>query len=350
MFGRLATWIVFGAVLLAAGVLPAEAARYRYGTPAGGGGTGEAGFFLFLEGITANPRNTDSVVATTEAVEDFGGGTNTLSQIVPQWENDFAGRFGGGYGWGEGHSVVASFWGFQTDQTSSGSGPSGGFTHFAIGPPIRRTSGDYVGDQGSPGSWDMKTEIEAATADVAYVHTQAVAETFTLAWSGGLRYATYEERTNGSYDEASIPLGVSSFLASKSNEGEMIGVRGALRGRWRFAKSFAIDAALGLAFLDGELRGRSSLTPSGSGNSATTPASLAEITDDSRSGTQRDMELTASWFVVGEAVRIWAGWEQQVWEGIVTDQVRNFPGTSAPLRNRDSVTLSGYKLGVFVRF
>ena len=62
------------------------------------------------------------------------------------------------------------------------------------------------------------------------------------------------------------------------------------------------------------------------------------------------MELTASWFVVGDAVRIWAGWEQQVWEGIVTDQVRNFPGTSAPLRNRDSVTLSGYKLGIFVRF
>ena len=350
MFGRLGAWIVLGAVLLVAGVPPAEAARYRYGTSGGGGTTSEGGFFLFLEGITANPRNTDSVVATTEAVEDFGGGTNSLTQIVPLWENDFAGRFGGGYGWGEGHSFVVSFWGFETDQASSGSGPSGGFTHFAIGPPIRRTSGDYDGDQGNPGSWETLTEIEAATADAAYVHEQAVAESFTLAWSAGLRYATYEERTNGSYDEAGIPLGVSSFAASKSNEGEMIGLRGALRGRWRFAKSFAVDAALGLAFLDGELRGRSSLVPDGSANAATTPASLAEITDDSRSGTQRDMELTASWFVVGEAVRIWAGWEQQVWEGIVTDQVRNFPGTSAPLRNRDSVTLSGYKLGVFVRF
>ena len=53
---------------------------------------------------------------------------------------------------------------------------------------------------------------------------------------------------------------------------------------------------------------------------------------------------------VGDAVRVWLGWEQQVWEGITTDYARNFAGTAFPLRDRDSVTISAYKLGVFVRF
>jgi hypothetical protein len=98
------------------------------------------------------------------------------------------------------------------------------------------------------------------------------------------------------------------------------------------------------------LTGSSSLTPSGSSNSANTPSSLAKITDDSRSGSIRDVDLTVSWRAVGEAVRVWVGWEQQIWDGITTDLVRNFPGTVAPLRDRDSVVFSGYKVGVFVRF
>ena len=349
MVRRIRPMAIAVALWLACASHTAEA-RYRYGQYATG--SGEGGVFAYLEGLLSNPRNADAVVATEEAFEDFGGGENTLTPIVPQWSDELAGRLGVGYGWAGGSKVVFTVWGFQTDQSSSGDGPPGGFTHFAVGPPIR-TGGGFVGDQGSPGSWRMTTEIEAGTADLAYGHEHALAEEFVLEWSAGVRYARYEEVMNGSYDEAASTdgaFGANSYRAAKSNEGEMFGVRGGLRGSYRFAESFSLDAGLGLSFLDGELRASSSLVPDGSANAATTASSLSEITDDSRSGSVRDLDLAVTWRLTGDAVRVWLGWEQQVWEGITTDSVRNFPGTSAPLRDRDSVTISGYKLGVFVRF
>ena len=341
--------IVAVVVLLAWGLQTADA-KYRYGSSYTAGK--EAGFFIFVEGITVNPRNVDAIVATVETYEPFGGGVNSIRQINPVWDNNFAGRFGAGYGWPNGNRVVATFWGFSADQRSNGSGPSGGATYFAVGPPIRTGAG-YVGDQGDPGSYDLTTEIEAGVADVAFAREHDLGESFVIEWSAGLRYASYEETTRGLYDEAdfgSPDFGLESFLADKSGTGEMIGGRVAVRGSWRFAKVFSLDASLGFSFLDGEITGASSLTPSGFDNNGDTPSSLAEITDDSRSGTIQDFDLTVSWRAVGEAVRVWVGWEQQVWDGITTDLVRNFPGTVAPLRDRDSVVFSGYKLGVFVRF
>lgn len=341
--------IVAVVVLLAWGLQTADA-KYRYGSSYTAGK--EAGFFLFVEGITVNPRNVDAIVATVESYEPFAGGVNSIRQINPVWDNEFAGRLGLGYGWPNGNKVVATFWGFSADQRASGSGPGGGATYFAVGPPIRTESG-YVGDQGNPGSYDLTTEIESGLADIAFAREHDLGESFKIEWSAGLRYASYEEKTNGLYDEedfGSLNFGQNTFQANKSGKGEMVGGRVAVRGSWRFAKIFSLDAGLGFSFLDGEITGTSSLTPTGFANSGNTPSSLAEITDNSRSGTIQDFDLTVSWRAVGEAVRVWIGWEQQVWDGITTDLVRNFPGTVAPLRDRDSVVFSGYKLGVFVRF
>jgi hypothetical protein len=334
--------VIVALLALLGGVRTAEA-KYRYGQYVAG--AGDAGFFVFGEGISTNPRNVDAVVATIEDVEDFGGGVNTLTPINPSWDNQLAGRLGLGYGWAGGSKIVFTVWGFSSDQSASGSGPAGGLTHFAIGPPIR-TAGGYVGDQASPGSFAMTTEIEAGTGDLAFARTESVSESFTIDWSVGLRYARYEERSFGAYAEQQA-LGGTVYEADKSIESDMFGVRAALRGSYRFAGAFSVDAGIGLSFLDGEITGESGLTPTGSG---TTPSSFVSIADDSRSGSMRDVELTVSWWAVGDAVRVWAGWEQQVWDGVPTDLVRNFPGTTAPLATRDSVTFSGYKLGVFVRF
>jgi hypothetical protein len=340
--------IVAVVVLLAWGLQTADA-KYRYGQYTTGK---EAGFFIFAEGISVNPRNVDAIVATLETFEDYGGGVNSITQVNPVWDNNFTGRLGLGYGWPNGNKVIVTVWGFSADQRATGTGPAGGTTYFAVGPPIRTGSG-YVGDKGEPGSFDMTTEIESGLADVAFAREHELGESFTIEWSAGLRYATYEETTTGLYDEASFGsgnFGQLSYQANKYGKGEMLGGRVAVRGSWRFAKVVSLDASLGFSFLDGELTGTSSLTPVGSDNGPTTPSSLAEITDDSRSGSIQDFDLTVSWRVVGEAVRLWVGWEQQVWDGITTDLVRNFPGTLAPLRDRDSVVFSGYKLGVFVRF
>ena len=74
------------------------------------------------------------------------------------------------------------------------------------------------------------------------------------------------------------------------------------------------------------------------------------LKDDGRSGSIRELDLALVWHSSSDTVRVWLGWEQQVWEDIAADLMRNFPGTVAVLRERDSVTFSGYKLGVRVLF
>ena len=60
--------------------------------------------------------------------------------------------------------------------------------------------------------------------------------------------------------------------------------------------------------------------------------------------------MSLVWHAASESFQLSLGWEQSRWDDIAADLVRNFPGTTAPLRERDSVTISGYKLGVLFRF
>ena len=72
--------------------------------------------------------------------------------------------------------------------------------------------------------------------------------------------------------------------------------------------------------------------------------------DDSRSGTIRDIELKGTWHLMNDRLRLSFGWDQSTWEAIAADLMRNFAGSTAPLRDRDAVIFSGYKLGVYFRF
>lgn len=351
MTQRLIRIIAVAAVaLLAVGAGTAEAARYNYGRY--GGSTAQQGFFLVLEVASANPRNADVVVAMSELIEDFGGGTNVLMPVIPTWDNDFAGRLGLGYQWSSGNKLVATVWSFSTDQTAAGNGLIGGRLHFAVGPPIY-AGGDYVGAFGEPGYYEMKTEVSARTADLAWAREQELGESFQMEWSAGLRYATFEETMNGLYDDVSSvdpEFGLTRYAASKSNEGKMVGARAAVRGTYRFARQFSVSSGLGFSYLDGELEAWSYLTPTGLDNAMAEPSAFAAVRDDGRSGTILDFDLVFGWHNANDWLRVWAGWEQSVWGDIAADLVRNFPGTTAPLHERDSVTFSSYKLGVFVRF
>ena len=130
----------------------------------------------------------------------------------------------------------------------------------------------------------------------------------------------------------------------------MIGARVAARGSYFFTPSFSLSAGIGFAFLDGEVTATSGLTPTGVLNSATQPASAATINDDGRSGSSIDFDTRLTWHTLGDRLRVWLGWGQQEWSGIVRDDLRNFPGTVTPLDTRDSVVFSGYQLGVSYRF
>jgi hypothetical protein len=302
--------------------------------------------------MTANPRNSDTVVATAETLQPYPGGINTVNEIIPGWEDEFAGRIGFGYQWASGSKVFATAWGFSTEQPSEGNGRAGGNLYYAIGPPIYHNGG-YVGVSGTPGYYNIMSKIEAQLADVAFGREHAFGESFRMEWSAGLRYANFEEALDGFYDNASsasATFGQERYAASKANQGEMIGVRVAARGSYRLTSSFFLSAGLGYSFLDGEVNSASSLSPNGTVNGVAEPSSFVGITESGRSGNIIDLDLIVGWNNRSDTIRIWAGWEQSDWQDIAADLVRNFPGTAAPLRDRDSVVISGYKLGVYFRF
>jgi hypothetical protein len=285
--------------------------RYDYG---GGGGryaSGDEGFLLQFEAGIANPRNTDNIVAAQ--------GPNV---IIPEWDDEFAGRLGLGYRFAAGNTLLFTFWGFDTDQSAAATGSF----EFPIGP----TSG---------ASFDVKTEVEAGTAEASWIVPHEVTDEFGMEWSLGLRYASYEETTGGVYDgTVDGPLDV-----AKSIESDMIGARAAARAIYRRG-SLSGSASVGLSFLSGEIKVSESLAPQPAG---TVPL---ELRDDSRSGTILELDVRGTWHHANERLSVWLGWEQQDWDDIAADLARNLPGNEVIARSRDSVTFSWMKAGVSYRF
>ncbi len=339
---------VFAAVAAVAVGLVAGAgdarAQYRYG---GYSGSEESGFFLFLEGGIGNPRNADPVVATQEAF----GAVQSYTRIRPAWDDEASGRIGGGWVFGNGNRVSASFWTFQTETRSTGDGLAGGLLDFAVGPPIQ-SGGSTVGAQGNPGYHDILTEIEATSGSIAFGRNQEVGDRFDLDWSIGLRFASFEETVSGVYDEAASTsggFGTNRFDALKSIQSDMVGLEAALKGTWHLTGRWAVSGGFGFSQLEGEIDSFSSLAGSGSANSGL-PSSYAEFVDDSRSGRILDFDARLIWRTSSDRLRLWLGWEQSTWDEIPSDRLRNFPGTAAPLPDRDSVGFSMVKLGGQVRF
>jgi hypothetical protein len=207
--------------------------------------------------------------------------------------------------------------------------------------------GEYEGTYGSPGFYDITTEISAMTADLAWIKESELDESFNVEWSIGLRFAGFEETMEGSYNTG-LNMGSIRYAAAKSNEGEMIGLRTGIKGTYRISGSISISGGLGFSFLDGELTASSALAEGA--DLLGEPSNFSGFVDDSRSGTIVDAEAAVSWHNSSDRFRVSLGWDQSMWNDIVTDLVRNFPGTTAPLKERDSVSFSGYKLGLYFRF
>jgi hypothetical protein len=359
--------LVAALVLLAGGAQTVEA-QYRYGGGRGyrSRGGGEQGFFAFVDAALTNPRNTDSVAATALAPAGSSGATTA---ILPAWDDEFTGRVGAGYQWSSGNRVSASYWSFETDQDVRGAGTAGGSLAFAIGPPIPitvehvipncqtilgtpciLTEGAFV-DAGSPGFVDLNVEIKAQTIDAAWGRDSELSDDLSLEWSAGLRYAAFEETMTGVYDDAlGFDPGAGAIQASKKNEGEMVGARLLAHARYQVRDWLSFLAGLGLSLLDGEVKATSSLVPAGTIDGDPVPPTRASLDDDGRSGSILDVDLAAALHFAEDRYRVTIGWEQSRWNDLSADLVRNLPGTSATLRERDSVTFSGYKVGLRVRF
>jgi len=297
------------AVVIAASVGGASRAQsYDYG--GGYHDSHESAWELFLEAGVANPRNTDNIVAAV--------GPNV---VIPNWSDEFSGRFGVGYRTRGMSKFGFRAWGFKIDTQASGVGAF----EFPIGP----TSGT---------SFDVVTEIQARSADFSWILVQQVNKSFQMDWSLGLQYATFEDTTGGTYGTLGGPR-----TAAKSNEAAMLGARIGGRATYR-AGPFSGSAGLALSLLDGVIEAASSLTPQPAG---TAPLYLE---DTSRSGSILEFDARAAWHTSEDSFSVWLGWEQQVWDDIAADLARNLPGSEVITRARDSVTFSWFKVGVSFTF
>jgi len=313
--------LVATTVLLILGLtVPVHAAKYRYGKSRQSASSQGQGFFLSLDAGLTNPRNTDNVVVTVESAE-------SVNPIIPRWGDDLAGRLGGGYRWADGNKLQVTLWHYSGETVANTSGAAlGGNLHFTIGPPVA------TGNVGGPGTIDLTTEVTAMTADVAWGKNHDLTEQFGMEWSIGLRYAKFEETHDGLYGE----LAGGTYRAAKSNEGEMLGARAAVRAMHRLNSRFSISGGLGFALLDGENIASSSLTPV----VATSQPTSSFVSDDGRSGSTLDLDVAFNYHMLQDNLRISLGWEQSNWSGIAADL----------LRDRDNVAFSAYKLGILVYF
>jgi len=338
-------------LLLSVAAGSVDAARYRYGRSYSSGE--QAGVVVFADGGLVNLRNTDLVYATSESLQVIGGGFNQTSALIPAAEDDFSGRFGAGYQFANGNRLGVAISTYSTSTSGSADGPLSGALHYAIGPPIALGGGTFAGNSGSPGHFNLMTDTDAATADVAFGRSHELGDDFRMEWSTGVRYARFEESTSGFYDDSvsgATTFGDNRYAVAKTIEGDMIGARVAARGSYFFTTSFSVSTGIGFALLDGEIKASSSLTPTGSANAPVQPSSVATIEDDGRSGHSMDFDTRLTWHSPDDRLRVWLGWEQQEWSGIAKDDLRNFPGTATPLDARDSIVFSGYRAGVSYRF
>ncbi|MDH3628532.1 MAG: Lpg1974 family pore-forming outer membrane protein [Acidobacteriota bacterium] len=325
--------IVIGSLFLAAG--PVEAGKYSYRGYSAYGGGAESGFYVRAEGGLFNPRNTDQVLGS---VVDSG----VHSQVIPIWDDEFAGGAAFGYRFDNGSRIEASVWGYETDTGATGLGSGGDMLHFTIAPPA--TSGGTPISSGNPGFYAVNTQIEGTLADLTWAKGNEVGERLTMEWSLGLRYANFEESYLGVYGDTSAS---NLFDVGKTMQGEGVGVRAGVGGRYDLTGSVAVTGSLGVSFLDGEITANSATAPRGQ---AGVLGAAAVAFDDSRSGEIRDFDVNLVWSTLGSQLELSLGWEQSRWDGLTADLLRNPTGLSTTLRERDSVTFSGYKFGVFFRF
>jgi len=328
----------------------------------------EEGFFLFLDTIFTTPQNTDQVIAVNVNTSAGAGEVQSQEPVRTEWSSDPAGKLEFGYRWASGGMVSLTYWGYEADQRTRGDGPPGNTMYFGIGPTIYYDGTNY-GVYGYYGHHDIVAKLEAQSVEIEAGHQHGLTEKFDLEWSVGVRWVDFSEDLSGFYDFSEstyeYSFGYYRYAANKSNESSMAGFEAGVKGSYSFNKHVSINSSLGFAFLEGEIKSASSLVPSGIANGGGVLPSSSFYTEDSgRSGTIVDFDLNVVWHLVDDRYRVWLGYEHSRWDGVPADLARQqtgglvavppdvndpiliAPGRQAAFATRDSITFSGFKIGV----
>lgn len=309
-------------------------------------GDKDDGFFIFLDAAYASPQNTDEVLAVNQDL----GSPQTNATIRTDFGSDFAGRLGFGYKWKGGGSLSVQYWKFDTDERTQADGPVGGYMNFAIGPGLY--GGYFSGTYGYPGALDISSKVKAETLDIVWGHDHALSENLVLGWSLGLRYAKFDENLAGTYYIYDAADYYYSYGVNKHNEGKMSGFKAGLRVTRNFGKTFAVTSGLGFSFLKGKVESTQGLTiPAGSfGEVIGASPTFESSTDKDRSGLIRDFDVGCYWRIADDHFRVGVGWEQSSWDGVPNDLLRNNVTSLVNVADRNNVTFSAWKIGLYGRF
>lgn len=350
---RIAVLALFVACAAVLSATPADAYRsYRtYDEP-------EAGFFIFLDAAMTRPGGTDQVVAENVAINS---NPQTTEQVTTDWSDGLSGRLGFGYRWATGNKLTVSYWQYDDDSDLlTATGPADGYMNFAIG-PATYYGGYPTFNFGFPGSAAFQANIKASTADIAFGRDHSLTDSFRMEWSLGLRYAKFEEDVSGFYDLCATSgcwasyygitgFGEVSFDATRTVQSEMFGAVASARGRYFVSPNFAFTGMIGFSYLGGTNESFSGLVPTGSFNSSFDPPTEMRVEDGNATGNILDFDAGIEWYIVPDLFRLDVALYQSRWDGLPEDRTRNAPGVIPVLNDRSSMSFSGLRLGLWVRF
>ncbi len=278
------------------------------------------GWYLEVEGASLTPGNLNTpLVLGTPAASAIGGSSGTFENDIRYsvLDNDVAYRIGFGYAWGKKGQLQVTYWSYSADDTNTGfadaySGSGTNYNWFGIGPASSFYYSFYY-----PVGFSFEHEIDATTVDVEYKRPASFGDNLRLMWGVGFRYAKFEEDVRGLY--VVDPLGgASSFLASRTVEGDGIGFTGSIGVEYMFKENLlGISTNLRVGFLTSDVDSESSIIDLDGYYLAAggTIRESTEINDEVAMTTDFDVNLI---FHASDKVEFDVGWMFSRWSDLPT--------------------------------
>ncbi len=196
-----------------------------------------------------------------------------------------------------------------------------------------------------------KSSVQASSLDVDYSRALDVGGNFTFRWLAGLRTVTFEEEVTF---RGTVPdyYGYDYSISQKRHiDSTAFGVKVGGTGSFGFTKRFSLEGGAALSLLQARIKGDSRQTIASSDPYDPFSVSWRNYgKEDSGHGRILDLDLRGVW--TEGPLSVFLGYSASSWEGLVRDS--NPPRSPFyPLvagRSRDSVSFSGFNVGVIYRF
>jgi hypothetical protein len=208
------------------------------------------GWFFQLDGALVTPGNTDTAtyMRGPNVPIGFNGAESEVEWV--DWDDDIALRGSIGYSFGSAGAIRVSYWTYDDTQENSGADYDiYGAAWFTVGPVTNVAFSYYAPSQTT---WDFEQTIEATTWDIEYGKVREVGNTLNLMFGVGVRIAEFKDTLDGQYVLPDLdPNDI--FVASRTIDGDGIGITGSIGASYEFSDLFGISSNLRVGFLTADV-------------------------------------------------------------------------------------------------